>query len=220
MLEVDAIALDAVLLRGLLPDLRLRTGTVLAARVLERTERHGLLSLAGTPVVAALPDDVPAGARLRLAVAEVTGERILLRVLAEAPAPAGTPPPATSAAAAAPAPSVGLPLPGLPPAFVSVAERAGEDGDGGDGRGGDGADAAEGVASVVLHYDSPTLGRIGLRLTVAAGQVSAAVSAPVGPAAEAAGARAGELRAALTRALDRPADVHVGTRRDRVDRRA
>jgi hypothetical protein len=218
MLEVDAISLDAVLLRGLLPDLRLRAGTTLPARVLERTEHHGLLVLAGTPVVAELPEEVAAGQRLRLAVAEVTAERVLLRVVGDPAAPGAPPPPGGSAPTAGgpavPPPAIGLPLPGLPAAHVTVAERD-EDRPGREEHEGEG-----GVSSVVLHYDSPRLGRIGLRLTLAAGQVSAAISAPPGRAHELAGERAGELRTALARALDRPADVHVGARYDRVDRRA
>jgi hypothetical protein len=215
MLEVQTVSLDAVLLRGLLPDLRLREGVTLAARVLERRGDHGLLALAGTPVVAELPAELAAGTRLRLVVADLTGERVVLRVLEAVapPPPAGPAPPAAPPAPAPAAVPVPLPLPGGLQARVAVAER--------DARGGPGgAEGEAGAASVALHYDSPRLGRLELRLVVAPGQVRASVAAPPGPAQALADARAGELRAALAAALDRPADVAVTPSRARVDRRA
>jgi hypothetical protein len=79
--------------------------------------------LAGTPVVAELPEEVAAGQRLRLAVAEVTAERVLLRVVGDPAPPPGAPPPpsgpSSAAAPTVPPPAIGLPLPGLPAAHVN-----------------------------------------------------------------------------------------------------
>ncbi len=243
-LEVDRIALDALLLRELMPDVRLRPGTVLPARVLERNGAHGLLWLAGTPVVAELPEGLPTGERLRLAVAGLEGGKVLLRVAPEPDAPGGPasgevaapaarpvaeraaerPGAAPAAAAAARAegtvpvvqPPVALPLPGGLQARVAVTERDPEG-----GRPARGAAATEDAPrSVALHYDSPLHGRLELRLVVAPGRVAVTVGAAPGPAQAVARAHAGELREALGRALDRPAEVHVGARRDPLDLRA
>jgi hypothetical protein len=201
---MEPIRVDAVLLRGLLPDIKLAVGTTLLGRVLERHAAHGLLNLAGAVLVAELPDDVEAGQRLRLAVAEV-GERVVLRVVGEA-APAAAapqPPPAGQA------PSVPLPLPGDAQAQVRIEAEAP-----------DGGGPAGATRAVTVHYDSPTLGRIEVRLALGAGGLVAGVGAGAGEPVRLAGVHADELRAALARAMRTPVDVHVGVRRDRVDLRA
>jgi hypothetical protein len=201
---MEPIRVDAVLLRGLLPDIKLAVGTTLLGRVLERHAAHGLLNLAGAVLVAELPDDVEAGQRLRLAVAEV-GERVVLRVVGEAaPAAAGPQPPPTGQT-----PSVPLPLPGDAQAQVRIEAEAPE--------GGGPAGAAR---AVTVHYDSPALGRIEVRLALGAGGLVAGVGAGAGEPVRLAGAHADELRAALARAMRTPVDVHVGVRRERVDLRA
>src|SRR5215210_6497458 len=63
---MDVLRVQAALLRANMPDLVLRPGLMLPAKVLERAGRHGLLLLAGTPLSAELPDELQAGARLRL----------------------------------------------------------------------------------------------------------------------------------------------------------
>ena len=192
--------MDAVLLRGLLPDVKLAVGTMLAGRVLERHAAHGLLNLAGAVLVAELPDDVEAGQRLRLAVTEIS-DRVVLRVVGDAPPP---PPPGQ----APPAPQLGLPLPGGEHARVRVEAEAPEGGPAGTTR------------AVTVHYDSPALGRIELRLALGAGGLVVGVGAGEGAPVALAGEHAGELREALSRAMRTPVDVHVGVRRDRVDFRA
>lgn len=77
-------AVDLVLLRATAPDLPLVVGRVLAARVVDRRGRHGVIDLAGAYLSAELPDELEPGDRLRLVVKEATGERV---VLALAPAP-------------------------------------------------------------------------------------------------------------------------------------
>ncbi|HEX4807133.1 MAG TPA: hypothetical protein VFU94_14635 [Conexibacter sp.] len=78
------LAVDLVLLRSTAPDLPLAVGRVLAARVVERHGRHGVLNLAGAFLTAELPEEVQAGDTLRLVVQEASGGRA---VLALAPDP-------------------------------------------------------------------------------------------------------------------------------------
>lgn len=106
------VQLDILQLRGQLPELVLRPGGTLAARVVDRSS----ISIAGIVLAATLPDDVAAGETLRLRIEEATPERLLLRVLDETPqAP----------------PGAALPLPDGTHARVRVEER-----DAGDERGG------------------------------------------------------------------------------------
>src|SRR5580765_6660890 len=72
------LSIDAALLRAQLPQLVLRTGQAIAARVVERHGRYGIITIAGVPLSARLPDDVAAGDRLSLVVREASGERIVL----------------------------------------------------------------------------------------------------------------------------------------------
>jgi hypothetical protein len=204
---VDAIQVNAVLLRGILPDLRLTPGATLMGRVLERHAQHGLLNLAGAVLVAQLPDDVEAGARLRLAVQDVTPDHVVLRVVGEASAAAAppAPPPAQGPASTA----LPLPLPGGgQPHVQAVADESA------------GGTAAGGVKAVTVRYESPALGRLEVRLALGASGLVAGVGAGAGDPVTLAGAHAGELRTALARVTGVSVDVHVGLRRDRVDFRA
>lgn len=107
------VHLDALLLRGQLPELMLRPGGMLAARVVDRSS----ISIAGIVLAATLPEDVAAGQTLRLRIDEATPERLLLRVMDES--------------AQAP-PAAALPLPGGAQARVRVEEEEAEGGpDGG-----------------------------------------------------------------------------------------
>jgi len=84
-------AVDLVLLRSTAPDLPLVVGRVLAARVVERNGRHGIISLAGAYLTAELPDELEAGDRLRLVVQQAQGDQVLL-ALAQDPPPLAEPP--------------------------------------------------------------------------------------------------------------------------------
>jgi hypothetical protein len=148
--------------------------------VVARVLEHGLLSLAGARVAAKLPDDVRPGDVLKLRVKELAPERIVLQIVAD-------PPPAATAAVA---------LPG------GATARIVEDDEGAGARGAGRA--------VVLRYDSPTLGRLDIRLTTS----GATVHATEGPPAAAARAAAGDLAAALG------APVAVVGRRSALDARA
>lgn len=188
------VSLEALLLRGELPELTLRPGMTVAARVSERDGDRGLLHLAGMTLSAKLPDDVRAGDRLRLTVQEATAERLWLKV-AEAPgSEAGVPV------------GLALPLPDGRATRVTVEERdAAVDAD---------VDADH---AIVLRYDSPELGPLDLRLSLEGDHVVARVSAGVGAPYALADGGADELRAALAQATDRPAQVAVSPRRDPLD---
>jgi hypothetical protein len=169
---------------------------------------HGLLNLAGAVLVAELPEGVPEGARLRLAVQESGGERVVLRIVGDASAP---PPPAAPAPqhGAVAAPLVSLPLPGGMQAHARVEADAGSEGAEGPG-----------THAVTVRYASPALGRIEVRLVLTPAGLVAGVAAPHGDGVELATAHADELRDALRGVLSTTVDVHVGARRDRVDLRA
>jgi hypothetical protein len=187
---------DLVLLRGLLPDLALRPGTLVTGRVLE----NRMLLLEGVRLAAQLPDDVQAGAVLRLRVEESGAERLHLRIVEQA-----APQAEAAQAAAVPTSAYALALPGGVQARVFVEER--EAG----GRRGGGA-----PRTVVVRYDSPTLGRMDVRLEPGA----AAVHVAAGEPAERVAAAAGVLREALARATGRPAQVTVHPRGETLDVRA
>src|SRR4051812_14208292 len=86
------VAVRTLLLREALPDLALRPGASLVARVASRGEHMGVLVLAGVPLTAQLPDEVRAGETLRLRVADVTPERVTLQLEPPQGAPFGQPP--------------------------------------------------------------------------------------------------------------------------------
>jgi hypothetical protein len=164
---------EVVLLRGLLAELSLRPGAVLAARVLERDGGRGLLALEGGRVWATLPEGVEPGARLRLRVVEATPERVHLQVV---PDPA-SPPPVYS-----------LPLPGVQ---LMVQEREPPSGQ----------SVARPARTVLLRVDSPALGRLDLRVSTDAITVQAAAGEPVARARDEAGALRSALQGALGRSV-------------------
>jgi hypothetical protein len=75
------VAVQTLLLKAQLPELTLRPGASIMARVLSRGESHGVLVIAGVPLQAQLPEQVGAtGETLRLSVQEVTPERVTLHL--------------------------------------------------------------------------------------------------------------------------------------------
>src|SRR3954452_20703303 len=101
------IRLEAALLRTTMPDLVLREGMVVAARVLERTGHRGVLSMAGRQIAAELPETLAPGAEVRQRVQEAGSARVVLRIESQATSVA---PPVT----------VPVPLPGGLQAQLSV----------------------------------------------------------------------------------------------------
>jgi hypothetical protein len=196
---MDAIPISATLLRGLLPELKLTPGTFVTGRVLDLKT----LNLAGVKLAAQLPADVVPGQVLRLQVQEATTERIHLKVIEP-----GTP--LAQAAQAAEPPQVPanayqLALPGGIVAKLHVEER--EEAGGRKRGGGD-------ARTVVVRYDSPTLGRLDIRLDAA----SAAVHVSDGDPAARVRAAAGQLRDAHTQAGGgAPVLVTVHPRAETVD---
>lgn len=238
---VHPVQVSAVLLRTMLPELRLMSGTTLMGRVVEKHGDHGLLNLGGAILVAQLPAEVPEGARLRLAVSEVNAQAVVMRIVepptdaagvhTQTAVPSAQAEQASKGAGGVPtgpqpqpgppghpppgppltAPLVPVPLPGQMDARVRV------QGDADDG-GPAGASAA--TKAVTLQYDSPVLGRLDLRLVLGGQGLVAGVQAPPGTSVALAEAHADELRAGLSRAMGVPVEVHVAVRRDRVDVRA
>jgi hypothetical protein len=188
---MDPIAVEALLLRRQLPELTLRPGVTLLARVASRGEQHAVLVLAGVPLTAKVPEEVQTGETLRLKVQEVTPERVTLRLDPVAPPPAAAPAPA----------------PPPPPASVTVqdppARRRGTDG--------------RPVHTVALAFHSPVLGRLDLRVELGGDRVLAAVEAPGGAPFERARGAAEALEAALAGRTGLTAAVQVRPRREPLD---
>src|SRR3712207_6475626 len=85
---------SALLLRTTLPELPLHEGASFVARVASRGEGGAAgLVIAGELVTAKVPEEVQAGQTLRLTVAEITPERITLRMDPLTPPAAQAPPP-------------------------------------------------------------------------------------------------------------------------------
>lgn len=189
---MEAIPISAVLLRGLLPEVKLTPGAFVTGRVLDPKT----LNLAGVRLAAQLPPDVVPGQVLRMQVQEATTERIHLKVLEP-----GSPLAQAAQAAAppeVPADAYQLALPGGILAKVHVEER--------EAAGGRKAGAP--ASTVVVRYESPTLGRLDVRLDAH----SAAVHVAGGEPARAVAAAADALRAALARATGNATQVTVHPR--------
>jgi hypothetical protein len=205
---MDLLRVEAALLRAQLPELVLRPGMTLPARVMERHGQMGLLLLAGTPMSAQLPDELKAGDRLRLRVEDV-GEQVVLRTVETAPQPQHAASRAESQHPAAPAqpqnaaepppPEIALPLPGGRQAEIRVTEQAAE------------RPGEDDSVTVALDYDSPALGTLDLRLVRQPGGagIHVTVGAAAGAPEERVRGAAEELRRALGDATGLSATVRV-----------
>jgi hypothetical protein len=190
------LQLEAALLRRQLPDLLLRPGMTLFARVAERQGRHGIILLAGSPLVAELPDQVQAGDKLRLLVEDTRGDRVTMKLVQEQPA------------APAPPPTVALPLPDGGQARVVVEP---------DEEGGGAQDEGPEHASISISYESPALGAVGFLLQLVPGGVKVHAELPAGRPFELADGAAEELRSRLAAATGRAAEVTIVPRRQPLD---
>src|SRR5687767_10699937 len=77
---VDPISVTAALLRAQLPEVPLREGATMMARVASRGESHAVIVIAGIPVTAQVPPEIQAGATLKLKVQDITPERVTLQI--------------------------------------------------------------------------------------------------------------------------------------------
>jgi hypothetical protein len=185
------ISVQTLLLRAQMPELSLRPGASIVARVASRGEAHGVIVLAGIPLTAQLPKEVEAGATLRLLVDEVTPERVVLRI----------DPSTTTAVPPQPPPAA------QQPARVAVGEPPQKRvTPGGEER-----------AGVTLAFHSPALGRLDLRIEVGAGRVEAAVATGAGHPFETADAASSRLQDGLAARTGLVAAVSVVPRREPLD---
>jgi hypothetical protein len=184
---MEPIAVAAALLREQLPDVTLRPGSSVVARVAAVNEQRAVIVLAGVPLTAEVPPGVENGATLRLKVQEVTPERVTLQIDPQAV-------PQQAAPAQAQEPRV----------VVEEPPHRGR------GSGGEPADI------VALSFTSPTLGRIDLRLELNGVRLLTDVATPAGPATDLAASSSERLRANLeAKGLD--ATVRVRPRRASFD---
>ena len=184
------VAVKTLLLQTQLPDITLRPGTSVVARVLSRGADHGVLVIAGIPLTAQLPTEIGrTGETLRLSVADVTPERVTLQLEQVVP-PAAQPPPTPTQSAR-----------------VRVEDEPRTVRAGGEER-----------SSVALSFQSEALGRLDLRLELVAGKlVSASVEAPAGRSFELADGASGRLHDGLHARTGLEAEVRVTPRREPLD---
>jgi hypothetical protein len=183
------VGIQTLLLQTQLPEVTLREGTSVVARVLSRGEHHGVLVIAGVPLSAQLPEAIgKTGETLRLSVKDVTAERVTLQ-LEQVVNPAATPPPPPADRARVTVQD--------PPRTVRV---------GGEER-----------SSVALSFSSPSLGRLDLRLELAGTRLTAAVEAPAGRSFDLADAAASRLQDGLQARTGLEAAVQVTPRREPLD---
>ena len=189
------LQVEAAFFRRQMPDLVLRPGATFAARVAERHGQHGIITLAGHPLVAQLPDDVQAGDTLRLLVADTRGEKVLMKLVQEQPA--APPPP----------PTVTIAQPDGSQARLTVDRDAGEEGGGG-------RDAEH--AAIGLTYETPRLGAVGLRLELAPGAIRVRAEVRAGRVHELAADAADALVRQIAARTGRAVEVTVVPREEHV----
>jgi hypothetical protein len=187
---MQPIAVQLITLQQVMPDVTLRLGQSLLARVADRAGDRGILMIAGQPLVAQLPEHVRAGDVLKLAVKDITAEQVVMQLhegkeMAQAQQQAD--------------PSPLVPFPGQPPSRILVDDQwSGEE------------SAGEGdVAAVAVTYESPALGPINFRIGMNASAVVAEVRVGAGAPMEMARAASGVLQEALAERTERAATVSV-----------
>jgi hypothetical protein len=192
---MQPLAVDAALLRTVLAgDIKLTIGRELMVRVASvGADGRGVLSLAGMLLEAELPDNVRAGAELRLQVRELTPDKVVLAIQEDAQQPV-----------AAPVEAPRVPLPGG--GAVKVTER-----DAGGQR-----PAGDETHTLTVRYDAPALGQVDLHFTLSAGALALTVAVAPG-AYETTDDHSGQLEATLAGATERPATVTVVARREPVE---
>ena len=190
------LQVEAAFFRRQMPDLLLREGSTLAARVAERQGKHGIITLAGHPLVAELPDGVKTGDTLRLLVADLTGEKVVMKLVHEQPTPPAHPATVTIA------------QPDGSRAHLVVEDDGQEEGGGGRDRD---------TASIGLTYQTARLGPVGLRLEISPGAVRVRAEVRAGDVYDLADDASDALRSRLVELTGRAAEVTVVPRHDHID---
>src|SRR4051794_19597064 len=192
---MQPIAVQLIMLQQAMPDVTLRMGQSLVARVAERHGDRGILIIAGQPLVAQLPEQVRPGDVLKLVVRDVTAEQVVMQMHEGKEAAQSAPRPDAQ-------PLVPVPFPGGPPSQIVVDDQA---------SGADGAGEGD-VSAVALTYESPALGAMNFRIGMDGSRVAVEVRTAAGAPHELAAAAAETLRSALASATDRAASVTVAPR--------
>jgi len=192
---MDPVSLDAAVLKLRFPELILRPGMQVVARVASRGEGlRAAIVLGGNLISATVPEHIRKGDTLRLTVADTSPERVVLRL------DGSTPQIAEQAAL--------VPQPTPPP----LQPRADADTGGERSRGRRGGDRP----GVSLAYETPALGRLDLRLEQGPDGVVVVIAAQRGTA-QLAAQHVEELRATLDERTPGRASVRVEQRREPLD---
>ena len=191
---MQPIAVQLITLQQVMPDVTLRLGQSLLARVAERHGDRGILMIAGQPLVATLPENVRAGDVLKLAVRDITAEQVVMQMHEGKEA--------AQAARQDAQQLVPVPFPGGPPASIIVDDQA---------SGGEGAGEGD-VSTVALTYESPALGAMNFRIGMDGSRVVVEVRTAAGAPLEIATAAADALQDCLAYATERAASVTVSPR--------
>jgi hypothetical protein len=187
---MEPLAVDLNLLRAVLTsDLQLDIGRLLMVRVATvDAAAAGVLSLAGMLLEAELPEGVSAGDELKLAVREITPEKVVLTIQSDEQAAI----PLLSAA-----------LIPLASGSLQVRERGG-------GRSTKRPDGSHGLK---LRYDAPNFGAVDMDFVLdPQGGLRLAVLVPAGDPLSDAQAAAPTLQQSLTEATSRPVRLSVAAR--------
>jgi hypothetical protein len=190
---MDPIAVDIRLIKAVLgSELRIAPGRALMARVVN-TDGHGrgVITIAGEPLEAALPEHVQSGQELKLVVRQATPERVVLGLADQLPNPQ----------------AAEVPLPG------GGSVRITDDDPGSPGRGG----ARPGTHTLSLRYDAPALGPVDLRFELTPASLKLTAALVPGQPLQAAQARATELQEALQAAVEQNVSVVVEPRHEPFD---
>ncbi len=186
--------MDIRLIKAVLgTELRITPGRMIAARVVNADGHgRGVITIAGEPLEASLPEHLEPGQELRLVVREASAERVVLGIADQIPDPQ----------------AAEVPLPGGGTIRVNEEEAQSPRG---------GAGARPDTNTLALRYDAPALGAVDLRFELAPGSLRVAVGLAAGRPHRAAEARAAELQEALQAALGREVSVTVDPRYDPMD---
>lgn len=185
---MQPIAVQLITLQQVMPDVTLRLGQSLLARVAERHGDRGILMIAGQPLVAQLPEHVRAGDVLKLAVRDISAEQVVMQLHE-----------GKGAAETQQQPNPVIAFPGQPPSQIVVDDQASQKDGVGEGD----------VDAIALTYESPVLGQISFRIGMNTAAVAAEVRVRPGAPLEAAREASEALRQALGERTERTAMVSV-----------